>query len=230
MPAGWRKRPLARRLLAEATAAGEEAYQDRGLRHGDLPCPSGRALKESGEAPAVPGPLDEARTRFQLLAEAGEPQRRQNGLDLPGRTSRCPSGSGPARRGGRDVRGSHRACRAERRSPRCGHRPVPAWYVRLLQRRYREPSRHTTRPARLSRPGRAAEGRQGLAPDGRSVPQCGAVRRGRDGVPERPARLVELGNRPGEASYAERARNLYGATGRHGGRRPLLPRSRDDLR
>ena len=64
--------PLARRLLAEATAAGDAAYQyavyDLAMSHAFL----GRALGESGEAQAALGPLDEARARFQLLAEAGD--------------------------------------------------------------------------------------------------------------------------------------------------------------
>ena len=62
--------PLARRLLAEATAAGEAAYEgaayDLAMCHFRL----GRALRMSGEAQAALGPLDEARTRFQLLADA----------------------------------------------------------------------------------------------------------------------------------------------------------------
>ncbi|MGC1721149.1 MAG: tetratricopeptide repeat protein, partial [Isosphaeraceae bacterium] len=64
--------PLALRLLAEATAAGEEAYQDAAYDMAICHARLGRALKESGEAPAALGPLDEARARFQLLAEAGD--------------------------------------------------------------------------------------------------------------------------------------------------------------
>ena len=64
--------PLARRLLAEAIAAGKAVYEcaayDLAMCHTRL----GRALKESGEALAALGPLDEARARFQLLAEAGD--------------------------------------------------------------------------------------------------------------------------------------------------------------
>ncbi len=63
--------PLARRLLAEAMAAGEAASEvaahDLAMCHAYL----GRALKENGEAQAALGPLDEARTRFQRLADAG---------------------------------------------------------------------------------------------------------------------------------------------------------------
>ena len=63
--------PLARRRLAEAIAAGEAAYEaaayDLAMCHWSL----GRALKDSGEAQAALGPLDEARARFQLVAEAG---------------------------------------------------------------------------------------------------------------------------------------------------------------
>ncbi len=63
--------PLARRLLAEAIAAGEAAYEsaayDLAICHARL----GRALKESGEAQAALGPLDEARARFQRLPDAG---------------------------------------------------------------------------------------------------------------------------------------------------------------
>ena len=64
--------PLALRLLAEATAAGEEAYQDAAYDMAICHARLGRALKESGEAPAALGRLDEARARFQLLAEAGD--------------------------------------------------------------------------------------------------------------------------------------------------------------
>ena len=57
--------------MAEATAAGEAAYEvaayDLALCHAIL----GRALKRSGEAQAALGPLDEARARFQRLADAG---------------------------------------------------------------------------------------------------------------------------------------------------------------
>jgi tetratricopeptide (TPR) repeat protein len=63
--------PLARRLLAEATAAGEAAYDgavyDLAMCHLYL----GRALWLGGEAQAALAPLDEARTRLQRLADAG---------------------------------------------------------------------------------------------------------------------------------------------------------------
>ena len=63
--------PISRRLLAEAMAAGEAAYEvaayDLAMCHSSL----GRAMRQSGEAQAALGPLDEARARFQLLAEAG---------------------------------------------------------------------------------------------------------------------------------------------------------------
>ncbi len=63
--------PISRRLLAEAMAAGEAAYKvaayDLAMCHAYL----GRALSSSGEAQAALGPLDEARTRFQRLADAG---------------------------------------------------------------------------------------------------------------------------------------------------------------
>ena len=63
--------PLARRLLAEATAAGEAAYEGAAYDLASCHFRLGRALKDSGEAQAALGPLDEARARFQRLADAG---------------------------------------------------------------------------------------------------------------------------------------------------------------
>jgi tetratricopeptide (TPR) repeat protein len=63
--------PLAKRLLAEAQAASEGAYEgaayDLAMSHAYL----GRELARSGDAQAALGPLDEARARFQRLADAG---------------------------------------------------------------------------------------------------------------------------------------------------------------
>jgi tetratricopeptide (TPR) repeat protein len=64
--------PFARRMLAEATAAGEAAYDvaayDLAMCHVRL----GRAMERSGDARSALGPLDEARARFQRLADAGD--------------------------------------------------------------------------------------------------------------------------------------------------------------
>jgi tetratricopeptide (TPR) repeat protein/CHAT domain-containing protein len=64
--------PASRRLLADAEAAGEGAYEgsdyDLAYCHRLL----GEALEKSGDAQAALGPLDDARVRFQRLADAGD--------------------------------------------------------------------------------------------------------------------------------------------------------------
>jgi tetratricopeptide (TPR) repeat protein len=63
--------PLARQLLSQAEAAGDAAYEgaayDLAMCHSYL----GRALTMSGDAQAALSSLDEARPRFQRLADAG---------------------------------------------------------------------------------------------------------------------------------------------------------------
>jgi tetratricopeptide (TPR) repeat protein len=63
--------PLARRLVAEATAADEAAYKDAAYDLATCHVRLGRALLRSGQAQAALGPLDEARARFKQLADAG---------------------------------------------------------------------------------------------------------------------------------------------------------------
>ena len=208
--------PLALRLLAEATAAGEEAYEDAAYDMAICHARLGRALKESGEAQAALGPLDEARTRFQRLAEAGDRSAVQNGLDLPDRTSRCPSGSGPARRGGRDVRESHRACPAARRSPRCGHRPVPARHGATLQRRYAG-SLHGIRrgPPDFRAAGRAGEVAWAWHHMGVLLRRAEQYDAAETAYLNARRVYVDLGDRPKEAATLGELGNLYGAMGRH---------------
>ena len=200
--------PLARRLLAEATAAGEAAYEvaayDLAMCHSCL----GRALRQSGEAQAALGPLDEARTRFQSLADAGDRNAVQNGLGLPHRSGQCPPGSGPAQRRGRSVRESHQARTssaaiprkrpwAEPSSARCDS--YQSRYPEALQA-YDE-ARQTFE--RLGEPASVATAWHQM---GMVHRRAGAVRRGRDGVPELPSDQCRPGRPAGRGGYAGRAR------------------------
>jgi tetratricopeptide (TPR) repeat protein len=64
--------PLARRLVAEALAAGEAAYDGACFELAMCHAYLGRALRQSGEAEAALVPLLEALTRFRKLADAGD--------------------------------------------------------------------------------------------------------------------------------------------------------------
>ena len=180
--------PLARRLLAEATAAGEAAYEgaayDLAMCHFCL----GRALKESGEAQAALVPLDEARTRFQRLADAGNP-------DAARMASVCLTDRADALLdlGRLDEAAAAYEEAIELAKQRGDPRQVAVGRfqlgtVRLLQRRYPEAlqafdeARQTFE--RLGEPASVAAAWHQI---GMVLPQCGAVRRGRDGLPERPA-------------------------------------------
>ena len=223
--------PLARRLLAEATAAGEAAYEgaayDLAMCHFYL----GRALRMSGEAQAALGPLDEARARFLLLAEAGNRSavrmaatcltERADALTALGRLDEAAAAYEEA------IELAQQ--RGDPRDAAVGRFQLGT--VRLLQSRYAEAlqafdeARQTFE--RLGEPASVAKAWHQMGMVLRNTEQYDAA----ETAYLNARRIkVELGNRPGEASTLNELGNLYSAMGRHRGRCPLLPRSRHDLR
>jgi tetratricopeptide (TPR) repeat protein len=207
--------PLARGLLAEATAAGEAAYEvaayDLAMCHVRL----GRALMMSGEAQAALGPVDEARSQFQRLADAGNRDasrmasvcltQRADALRHLGRLDEAAAASEEAIRLVKQ-RGDPRSAAVDR---------FQLGTVRYLQRRYPEAlqaydeARQTFE--RLGEPASVSKAWHHIGLVFRDAKQYDAA----ETAYLNSRRIeVELGNRPGEAATLIELGNLYDDMGR----------------
>jgi len=206
--------PLARRLLAEATA-GEATYEQAAYDLATCHVRLGRALLRSGEAQAALGPLDEARARFQQLADAGNRSAarmasvcltdRADALQALGRLDEAAAANAEAILLA-EQRGDPRDAAVAR---------FQLGTVRYLQRRYPEAlqaydeARQTFE--RLGEPKSVATAWYQIGFVYRSV---GHYDKAETAYLSSRRIEVELGNRPGEASTLGELGNLYDAMGR----------------
>jgi tetratricopeptide (TPR) repeat protein len=208
--------PLARRLHAEAMAAGEAAYEGAAYDLAKCNFLLGRALVVSGEAQAALGPLDEARARFQLLAEAAN----RSAVRM---ASVCLTDRAVALRNlGRLDEAAAAYEEAIELAEESGDARQAAvgrgqlGTVRLSQRRYGDAltacdeARQTFE--RLGEPASVAGAWHQM---GMVYSSAGQYEKAETAYLSSRRIEVELGNRPGEASTLGELGNLYGAMGRH---------------
>lgn len=205
----------AQRLVEQTRAAGEEGYDevayDLAMAHFSL----GRALQRSGGAGAALAPLQEARERFERLAETGNERAARMASVCLTETADCLQDLGRL-----DEAAAAYQTAIERAEQRDDPRSVAIGTlqlgtVRLLQRRYPEAlaAYEEVRKIfeRLGEPGPVAT----------AWHQIGMVhqRAGRFDQAERAYRqslkiLVDRGDRAGEASSLNQLGNLYDSMGR----------------
>ena len=131
--------PLARRLLAEAMAAGEAAYERRGLRPGDVPLPSRPGVEAQRRGAGRAGPPRRGPHAVPAARGRGQPSSRTYGLGLPRASEPMPyrhwAGSTRRPRRTRKPSSSHE----QRGDPRAvAVNRFQLGSVRLLQGRYPE--------------------------------------------------------------------------------------------
>jgi tetratricopeptide (TPR) repeat protein len=207
--------PLVRRMLAEAAAAGDTAYNgaayDLAMCHFTL-C---RAFKQSGEAQAALGPLDEARMRFQHLADAGsENAARMASVCLTNRAdSLLALGRLDESAAAYEERVSLGEAQGDSRGAAVGG--FNLGLVRLLQRRFGdafqafEEARQTFE--RLGEPASVASAWHQM---GMVLGDAGRHDQAETAYLNARRIWVELGNRPKEAATLNGLGNLYDAMGR----------------
>src|SRR5271157_1818980 len=207
--------PLARRLLAEATAAGEAAYQGAAYALAMCHARLGRALLRSGKAQAALGPLDEARTRFQRLAEAGN-------RDAAGMASVCLTDRADALQalGRLDEAASAYEEAIKLDEQRGDPRDIAVLRfqlgtVRLYQRRYPEALQaHDEARQTFERLGEPANVATAWHQIGMVYSSAGQYDAAETAYLNSRRIKVELGNRPGEANTLGELGNLYDNMGR----------------
>jgi tetratricopeptide (TPR) repeat protein len=207
--------PAARRLLVEAEAAGEGAYEQAAYDLAYCHWLLGRSLNKSGDAQAALGSLDEARAGFQGLADAGGKNaarmasvcliERADALQDLGRLGEAAETYEQAINHAED-RGHLRdvaACRGQLGT------------VRLLQRRYGEALQAYTEARetfeRLGEPKMVAVAWHQM---GIALRQAGQNDQAEEAYLNARRIKVDLGDRPHEASTLAELGNLYDAMGR----------------
>lgn len=207
--------PFARALLAEATAAGDAAYQggayDLAICHWQL----GRALGMSGEAQAALGPLGEARTRFQRLSDAGDRNAaRMASVCIVDRADALTS-LGQLDEAARSYEQAIAMAEGIGDPRQVGVNKFQLGTVRLFQRRYGEAltasdeARQTFE--RLGEPGNVAGAWHQI---GMAFREAGQYDEAETAYLNSRRIEVELGNRPGEASTLGELGILYNDMGR----------------
>jgi tetratricopeptide (TPR) repeat protein len=207
--------PLAGQMLDEATAAGESAYEgadyDVAMCHFEF----GRSLRMSGEAQAALGPLDEARTRFQRLADVGNKPAarmasacltdRADALRALGRLDEAAAGYEEAIKLD-EAQGDMRGAAVDR---------FQLGTVRRRQRRYQDAIRAYGEARqtfeRLGEPAGVAEAWHGI---GMALRWAKQYDQAETAYLNARRIKVELGNRPAEAGTLGELGNLYDAMGR----------------